>query len=60
MRGGVPRGDRECDRRRLAAQIGGGRHDPRLGPPRIADEMLASYRQTGQSLDITWIARQRC
>ena len=60
MRGAVPRGDRKRDRRRLATQVGGGRHDPRLGPPRVADEMLTSYRQPCQRLDIARIARQRC
>ena len=56
---GMPRGQRQGQRRRLAPEVGGDGGGLRIAPPRIADQILASARQPDQRLDIARVARQR-
>jgi len=56
---GVPRFAFECKRDRLAAKVGCRCGGARISPPGIADEMLASARDTKERIEIAWIASKR-
>jgi hypothetical protein len=55
----VPVREVECDCNRLAAKIGQGGDRVGVGPPGLADHVLAGESQAGERFDIAGIASQR-